>query len=395
MVLTGIEFCSVPFPYFVANHAFSRTAANSLLRWLEREVPWQLHKEYFFEQYECNLLQQSVPSQCRNMFTESVIAKIRARVAGLFETELTDKVSITAHKLTPGQGIGVHNDNPERGEETHRLVVHLNHGFKDSYGGHMIFLNRNNPKDINRIFRPIHNSAIGFALLSNSYHAVGDVFKGQRYTIVYSFWGKSTPAAKLNRAAMSWKRQRETYARRSVSTNGRGLEGLTDFLQSVGAGETRHSHANLLAHLVNVYKILRRWKCSGYICKAGMFHSIYGTESFQQKTLSTNERRLVTNRIGEKAEQLAFLYARSSRESLYSNLDHAQPYSLRDFVTGKVVKIDERALAELLTIDLANTLEQLPRISFGEQMSEEKQLYEKATKYLPRQAVEEMRGLLR
>ena len=90
--------------------------------------------------------------------------------------------------MISGHGIGIHNDDPEPGSETYRLVIQLNREFRDSYGGHLALFNSNNIQDIHRIVKPIHNSAIAFALLPHSWHAVSYVSEGERYSIVFSFW---------------------------------------------------------------------------------------------------------------------------------------------------------------------------------------------------------------
>ena len=108
----------------------------------------------------------------------------------IFEVALEDSVGIVAHKLVPGQKIGIHNDCLE-GEETHRLIIQLNSGWEKDYGGYFMTFNSDDAQDVHQVITPTHNSAIGFAIIQNSHHAVSTVYKANRYTIVCSFKAKS------------------------------------------------------------------------------------------------------------------------------------------------------------------------------------------------------------
>jgi hypothetical protein len=56
-------------------------------------------------------------------------------------------------------------------------------------GGFLLFFNRADPADVHRIFLPIHNSLVGFAISPDSNHAVSTIHDGERFTLVYSFYG--------------------------------------------------------------------------------------------------------------------------------------------------------------------------------------------------------------
>ena len=55
----------------------------------------------------------------------------------------------------------------------------------------------------------------------------------------------------------------------------------TDFLVNLGIEKIPHSDKSYLAHLVSVYRLMEAEGCDDELCRAGMFHSIYGTEKFQ------------------------------------------------------------------------------------------------------------------
>src|SRR5271163_912328 len=102
-----------------------------------------------------------------------------------------------------------------------------------------------------------------------------------------------------------------------------GFKQMTDFLVGIGIERIPHSQKSYLAHLIALYRDL---KAQGYdedVCRAGMFHSIYGTELFQGFTLPLERRPEVRALIGERAERLAYLNCAMDRASFDRVLDQA------------------------------------------------------------------------
>jgi len=66
-------------------------------------------------------------------------------------------------------------------------------------------------------------------------------------------------------------------------------------------------------HLKGVQAVLRHWSAPKYLVNAGLFHSIYGTEGFQGFTLPLSQRDAVRSLIGERAENLAFVFCMLDR----------------------------------------------------------------------------------
>jgi hypothetical protein len=100
-----------------------------------------------------------------------------------------------------------------------------------------------------------------------------------------------------------------------------------NYLVNKKTQEISHHDKNLFQHLVNVYNKLRKWKCEEDICYAGLFHSIYGNEYFQQETESN--RDVIKELIGDKAEGLVHLFNQNRIQnkdiriiSLANQLDH-------------------------------------------------------------------------
>ena len=181
------EVFSEPFPYAVSQRILNTEFSTDILGWLETEAPWKLVETGFYEQYEFNFLDAEPPTCLRFLQAQSFRDILRDGVQKLFGVRLVGQVEATAHKLIGGQRIRIHNDYIPGGE-THRLLVQLNRGWGDKDGGLLLFFNSADPADVHKIFRPVHESAVAFAISSDSHHAVTTIHGRERFTLVYSFY---------------------------------------------------------------------------------------------------------------------------------------------------------------------------------------------------------------
>ena len=85
---------------------------------------------------------------------------------------------------------------------------------------------------------------------------------------------------------------------------------LIDYLKDIGCDKQQHSgNRNLLHHLVGVSVLLSERGCSDDLCKAGLFHSIYGTTIFKPKMVSLEDRDKIKDLIGVWAETLVYEFS--------------------------------------------------------------------------------------
>lgn len=189
--LSSVESFSTPFDYFVSPRALGEDVSTTLLGWLETEAPWKLVETDFYEQYEFSFWNVDVPSGLLVFREPDFLNALKEKVEDLIKGELSNDIDIAAHKLIPGQRIRIHND-LIAGEKTYRLLIQLNRGCRDEDGGLLLLFNSADPADIHRAFRPLHNSAIGFAVTPTSNHAVSTIHGGERFTLVYSFYGMNS-----------------------------------------------------------------------------------------------------------------------------------------------------------------------------------------------------------
>lgn len=175
-----------PFPYATFSSIFSDATAAALLSWLQGADCWQLARTDFYEQYEICMDDIRLPGPIRFLQELGFQNTLKTHMESLFSTTLLPDVTALAHKLTPTQHIGIHND-LLKGGESHRLTVQINEAGRNFEGGLFMLFNSQNVEDVHRILKPIHNSAVAFAISDHSYHAVTKQHVGIRYTIVFSF----------------------------------------------------------------------------------------------------------------------------------------------------------------------------------------------------------------
>src|SRR5438067_5033327 len=137
---------------------------------------------------------------------------------------------------------------------------------------------------------------------------------------------------------------------------------LTDFLVELGIEKVPHSQKSYLGHLVSVYRLMENEGCTEEVCRAGMFHSIYGTEKFQRFALPLASRPEVRTLIGDRAERLAYINCAMDRASFDRALEHpAGPYRILDRLNGEEIAMPTEDFDDLCRVHLYDWLEQVPR----------------------------------
>jgi hypothetical protein len=137
---------------------------------------------------------------------------------------------------------------------------------------------------------------------------------------------------------------------------------LTDFLLAQGIEQVGHTGKSYLAHLIGVYKLMEAKGCTEELCRAGMFHSLYGTERFQGFKLPLERRVDVRALIGERAERLAYINCAMDRSTFDRAVKQAgDRYTITDRLTGENVSLSREDFDDLCRIHLYDWLEQVPR----------------------------------
>ena len=132
-------------------------------------------------------------------------------------------------------------------------------------------------------------------------------------------------------------------------------------------------------HLRGVQSVLRGWNSPDHIVKAGLFHSLYGTEGFQGFSLPLSERGAIRDLIGERAERLCWIFCMVDRMTVdESAIDWTAEESCGDGEEDRVLTFSSRAelgrfsitvgreeWLDFLELTLADWLEQVEGASFN------------------------------
>lgn len=140
-----------------------------------------------------------------------------------------------------------------------------------------------------------------------------------------------------------------------MSTSSYSAIGL---LVAIGADRQPHLHGSLLAHLIGTAKILEDVGCDSDTCRAGLFHSVYGTQQFKGMLLSLDDRARVRAQIGEAAERLAWLFASIERREFAAACVRGAPYAITLLRDQGAVTLSQRDVEQLAALLWANQLEQ-------------------------------------
>jgi hypothetical protein len=145
----------------------------------------------------------------------------------------------------------------------------------------------------------------------------------------------------------------------------KGLEQRISLLLAAGTAALGHPGGVLLDHLLGTRALLVAWGERPALCDAGLFHSVYGTEHYRTAAIPPERRAEVATLIGTEAEGLAWLFGVLDRESFDRNVGQAEGLRVRDRLTGQWLPLTPDQFRDLVTLSFANTLEALPRLSWG------------------------------
>jgi hypothetical protein len=133
-------------------------------------------------------------------------------------------------------------------------------------------------------------------------------------------------------------------------------------LVQLGTGESEHSTRSLLDHLDGVCQLLEQWGNPPEVCIAGLFHSVYGTESYTIQSVGLERRAYIRGLIGERTEELVYLFCACDKSHFTDNFAKPGDYTVMDQFKDKEVAISNSTLEALAEISIANMLEQLPSV---------------------------------
>lgn len=128
------------------------------------------------------------------------------------------------------------------------------------------------------------------------------------------------------------------------------------YLRANGAASTAHSGKSLWSHLSGVQHILQAAGCAPYLCTAGLFHSIYGTQSFKKVIINASQRSEVQALIGQQAEHLVWAFSHLARPALFEASLQTNDFGWLDAITTPDTQW--QFWQDLAQLECANLLEQ-------------------------------------
>jgi len=137
---------------------------------------------------------------------------------------------------------------------------------------------------------------------------------------------------------------------------------LTNYIISLGAADISHTDKTYLAHAIGVYNDMKAWHGSDELCRAALFHSIYGTQGFQSFTLPMDRQPELRSLIGDYAEKIAFANCFMDRASLDAQIGKMTgPYPIVHRITREEFVLSKEEYEDLLRVHLCDWLEQVER----------------------------------
>ena len=135
-----------------------------------------------------------------------------------------------------------------------------------------------------------------------------------------------------------------------------------DYLVGLGIDTIGHTGDTFLSHVLGVYHLLLECGRDEEVCLAGLFHSIYGTETTRGFALPLARREEIRSLVGERAERLAYLNCALDRATLDRAVESdREPFLVTDRLEGREVELSPGQFDDLCSVHLCDWLEQVAR----------------------------------
>jgi hypothetical protein len=132
---------------------------------------------------------------------------------------------------------------------------------------------------------------------------------------------------------------------------------VREFLRERGAARLAHPGGTLLDHVTRVAALLAEWGAGEELRAAGLCHACYGTDGYAPALLGLDERPVLREMIGERAESLVYLYASCDRAAVYPGLASEGPVPFVNRFTGATRTPPEREIRAFVELTAANELD--------------------------------------
>jgi Rps23 Pro-64 3,4-dihydroxylase Tpa1-like proline 4-hydroxylase len=181
-----------PFAHMFAPTILPRETCDQLIDELEATTAWAPLVDAHHTEPPGAKLAGQLPPSLSVLESPELIATLKHWLTGEYDVEFEDNYDLNAGRFTEGHQLSPHNDNVPDGC-SHRAVMFLTRDWAWTDGGCLWLLGSprapiNSPG--NMCYPPIPGNVVLFEISENSFHAVGLMKKGVRYSLTYSFYAK-------------------------------------------------------------------------------------------------------------------------------------------------------------------------------------------------------------
>lgn len=139
------------------------------------------------------------------------------------------------------------------------------------------------------------------------------------------------------------------------------IDPIRDSVQTIlielGADKIPHGNRYLINHLLNVYDLLKWANRNQHTCLGGAFHSIFGTNIYQYKTLTSEDQEFLAARIGTEATQLAIMFCEINRPLALEKALRESTFEV-ETQNNNFISLTREQFYSLVAIEAANLYEQ-------------------------------------
>jgi hypothetical protein len=132
---------------------------------------------------------------------------------------------------------------------------------------------------------------------------------------------------------------------------------LFEKLKELGAGEFTHLKGSLVEDLAGTYNLLANWGNDETLCRAGLYHAVYGTSGYADQLVTLGNRNTIKTLIGDAAENIVYSYCACPREIFWPQIGKVANPIFKDRFTDDEYSVGIEWLKNFCELTVANELE--------------------------------------
>lgn len=285
--------------YLILPDLLTAHGAAAIGSFIRGENRWRRYEEYYVD-WDCHT--NEVTTQLPAIEELTVLRETgAAAIERNFGVVVGRHYKIAGHKMLTGEAVSIHNDSPTgtRGRAALFRLLYYPAERELHTGGDLLLYD--DARVLRRRWPAEFNTAVLLHLSDNAFHAVSEVERGVRYSVVVSYWAYPL----LVRSTVS------------ARVAGRCLRRLI----SAGLEEKRFEDTTLARHLYRTYALLARAGAPFHVCLAGLMYGV-----LESNNLGTPETDIGESEVAELVGEQAFAVIcalRTSRSSCSARDDQS------------------------------------------------------------------------